>query len=125
MACYFGGKPKAQSFIEYAVLLIVVISALVIMHSYVRSAFQGRMREASDELGMQYEPGVTSIRHTVVITTEANEFRKTFNLNGQTATIPITSSESEIRENRIESTPFTSSESEIRENRVESTPYAE
>lgn len=51
------GKPGIYG-IEYAVMLLVITSALVIGYTLVRQSVAGRMRNAADSLGtgMQFEP---------------------------------------------------------------------
>ena len=52
---------KAQSLIEYSVLIAVLIAALIAMWTYLRFSFQGKIRESADVFGRgeQYESGVT------------------------------------------------------------------
>ncbi len=51
---------KGQSMLEYAVLICVVLSALMIMHVYVKRAYQGRLKQEADSLGQQYSPPFSS-----------------------------------------------------------------
>lgn len=48
---------KTQSAIEYAVLIVIITSALIAFSVYMKRAAQGRMRDAADTYGgmMQYE----------------------------------------------------------------------
>lgn len=49
----------AQSVLEYAFVLVVVVAALLSMQIYAQRAMQGRLRQYSEELGEQYAPGQT------------------------------------------------------------------
>jgi uncharacterized protein (UPF0333 family) len=51
---------KGQSILEYAILFALVIAALAIMSIYVKRAYQGRLKQGSDELSQQYSPGHTT-----------------------------------------------------------------
>jgi len=47
--------------LEYAILIAVVISGLIIMQGYIKRGVQGRFRSSTDDIGEQYSPGqVTS-----------------------------------------------------------------
>jgi hypothetical protein len=50
---------KGQSTLEYAVLIVVIIAALIAMQVYLKRGVQGRMRESTDQIGDQYSPGYT------------------------------------------------------------------
>jgi hypothetical protein len=47
-------RSKAQSTLEYAILVSVVIAALLAMRTYVKRGFQGHLRKQTDDLGQQY-----------------------------------------------------------------------
>lgn len=51
---------KGQSILEYTVLIAVVIASLLIMHIYVKRAYQGRLKQEADSVGEQYSPGHTT-----------------------------------------------------------------
>jgi len=53
---------EAQSIIEYAVLLAVVLSAILLLQTIVKRGFSGGLREASDRMGEQYSPTNTTMR---------------------------------------------------------------
>lgn len=50
---------KGQSIIEYSVVAICVVAALLGMQYYIKRTIQGRFRESADAIGEQYAP-----RHT-------------------------------------------------------------
>jgi uncharacterized protein (UPF0333 family) len=49
-------KRKGQSTLEYALIVAVVIAGLLVMQYYVKRGFSGRMKQASDDMGEQYDP---------------------------------------------------------------------
>jgi hypothetical protein len=65
MLQYINQK-RAQSTLEYAVLIIVVIGALITIQVYIKRGVQGRLRSASDDIGDQFSPGNTNHIKTVV-----------------------------------------------------------
>lgn len=46
---------KAQSMLEYTILLIIIIAALLTMQVYMKRGIQGRWKQAVDDLGEQYD----------------------------------------------------------------------
>ena len=46
----FRRKPRAQSLINYAIILAVVSSAILAMSTYVKRGLQGRIRDMTDDL---------------------------------------------------------------------------
>ena len=54
-------KTKGQSTLEYAVLIIIVIGALLSIQVYIKRGVQGRLKSATDDIGEQYSPGNTNV----------------------------------------------------------------
>jgi hypothetical protein len=77
----FLRKMKGQSTLEYAVLIIIVIGALLSIQVYIKRGVQGRLRSAADDIGDQYSVGNTNSR---VTTTVKSNTRDTFKY-GQTS----------------------------------------
>jgi len=51
---------RAQSTLEFAIVIFAIMVALLAMQIYIRRGLQGRMRQGVDELStQQYEPGKT------------------------------------------------------------------
>ena len=48
-----------QSTLEYAVLIAVVVSALIAMQIYMKRGVQGKLRDATDQVGEQFRPAGT------------------------------------------------------------------
>lgn len=60
---------SGQSTMEYVILVVIVIVALLTIQSYFKRGVQGRMRSAADDIGKQYEG--TATNHTKVTTTNS------------------------------------------------------
>jgi hypothetical protein len=69
----FLRKMKGQSTLEYAVLIIIVIGALLSIQVYIKRGIQGRLRSAADDIGDQYAPGNTNIRQTTTVTSNTRD----------------------------------------------------
>jgi len=55
----FKKQRGAQSTIEFTVLVMVIIGAVLLISIYFKRSIQGRWRAAVDELGEQYDPRFT------------------------------------------------------------------
>jgi Flp pilus assembly pilin Flp len=55
---------KAQSTLEYAVIIAVIAAALVAMNVYMKRGMQGKLRESADKIGEQYSAGRTTSLYT-------------------------------------------------------------
>lgn len=71
---------KAQSTLEYALLIGVVVGALLAMQTYLKRSIQGRMQIIGDQMGDQYDPdgtyrfeNMTVTNTKIVETTTAGE----------------------------------------------------
>ncbi len=62
-------KRRAQSTLEYALIVAVVVGGLIAMQVYVKRGLQGKLKESADQLGEQYSPGITT--GTINITTNS------------------------------------------------------
>ena len=72
-------KKKGQSSVEYAILIIVVIGALLSIQVYVKRGIQGRLKSATDDIGDQFSLGNTNVTHimkTESLTHDTFEFGK-------------------------------------------------
>ena len=58
-------KIKGQSTVEYAILIIIIIGALLSIQVYIKRGVQGRLKSATDDIGEQYSPGNTNYTQTV------------------------------------------------------------
>ena len=53
----FLRKIKGQSTLEYAVLIIIIIGALLSIQVYIKRGVQGRLKSAADDVGEQFSVG--------------------------------------------------------------------
>jgi uncharacterized protein (UPF0333 family) len=53
-------KRRAQSVLEYAILMVIVIAALISIQTYIKRGLQGRLTSAADDIGDQVSVGVGS-----------------------------------------------------------------
>ncbi len=68
-------KKKGQSTLEYAVLIVIIIAALLAMNQYIKRGLQGRLKSATDDIGDQFSPGNTNVTKTVsTAVLEAQQF---------------------------------------------------
>lgn len=56
----------AQSTLEYALLISVVVGGLLTMQNYLKRSVQGRLQASADEIGEQYSPGLTFRQETMI-----------------------------------------------------------
>lgn len=64
---------NGQSTLEYAILILIVIVALLAMQTYLKRGIQGRMRESSDNIGEAYSPAYTTSTFTLTTDAQTNE----------------------------------------------------
>ncbi len=53
-------KRKAQSTLEYTVLVVIIIAVFITMQMYFKRGFQGRWKSTVDDFGEQYDPDTTN-----------------------------------------------------------------
>ena len=66
-------KIKGQSTLEYAILIIIIIGALLSIQFYIKRGLQGRLRQASDDIGDQYSPGNTNVTRNTTTVSNSTE----------------------------------------------------
>ena len=79
MLQYLNNK-RGQSTLEYAVLIVVIIGALLTIQVYIKRGVQGRLKSAADDIGDQYSDGNTN---EVKVTTTNSNTEEQFGVNGQ------------------------------------------
>lgn len=57
-------REKGQSTLEYAILIIIVLAALLSIQVYIKRGIQGRFKSAADDIGEQFSPGNTNVIKT-------------------------------------------------------------
>jgi uncharacterized protein (UPF0333 family) len=76
MLKYFNKRRKrGQSTLEYAILIIIIIGALLSIQVYIKRGVQGRLKSAADDIGDQYSDGNTNV---VKVMTTSSQTRDTF-----------------------------------------------
>ncbi|MBI4308987.1 MAG: hypothetical protein HY591_01505 [Candidatus Omnitrophica bacterium] len=50
-------KYNGQTTLEYVVLIIIIVGALLAMQVYIKRGFQGRWKSTVDDFADQYDPG--------------------------------------------------------------------
>jgi hypothetical protein len=76
-------RMKGQSTLEYAILIIIIIGALLTIQTYIKRGVQGRLKSSADDIGDQFSAGNTNVvksTHTRAVT---NEQFGTSNAGGQ------------------------------------------
>ena len=48
---------KAQSTLEYALIISVAVGALLALNDYMQRGIQGRLKDSTDRVGEQFDPG--------------------------------------------------------------------
>ncbi len=79
MLTYLNQK-RGQSTLEYAVLVVIIIGALLSIQFYLKRGVQGRLKSAADDIGDQYSVGNTNVVKT---TKTHSATRDTFGVDGQ------------------------------------------
>ena len=89
-------RQKGQSTLEYAILIIIIIGALLSIQVYIKRGIQGRLKSATDDIGDQFSVGNTNVTTTM---TTSSQSRDTFKggetkseLQGNETTTTTTSS---------------------------------
>ena len=66
-------KNKAQSTLEFAVLVACIVATAVAMGVYIKRGVQGRIRQSADEIGTLYAPGATSGTSSKTLSQQSHE----------------------------------------------------
>lgn len=78
----------AQLSLEYAVLIVCIVLALVAMQVYISRSIQGKMKDSVESIGgEQYAPGNTTSNSVLSFNYDTNTTVNTFEVNGTTNTI--------------------------------------
>lgn len=73
-------QKRAQSTVEYAVLIVIVIAALLTIQNYIKRGVQGRLKSSADDIGDQYSEGNTNVMER---TKSSSKVIDTFGIGGQ------------------------------------------
>jgi hypothetical protein len=74
---------RAQSTLEYAIIIAVVMAGLWFMQHYLKRGYQGKLRDAADQMGEQYDPAAYTSHFTLLqnSTVEQRNLNKVQNTN--------------------------------------------
>lgn len=64
---------QGQSTLEYAVVIAIVVGALLATQIYIKRGLQGRLKQASDDIGEQFSPGASTYDYTTTSTVTSTE----------------------------------------------------
>jgi len=64
---------RAQTTLEYAILIGVIVAGLIAMQVYLKRGFQGKVKESADSMGTQFSPGYTTSDYTTHNVTNSTE----------------------------------------------------
>lgn len=69
----FRLNKKAQTTLEYAVLIGIIAAALVTMQIYLKRGYQGKLRGSADSMGQQFSPEYSTYTYTTDSTSDTSE----------------------------------------------------
>jgi uncharacterized protein (UPF0333 family) len=64
---------KAQTTLEYAILIGVIVAGLIAMQIYLKRGWQGKLRDSADSMGEQFSPGHTTYHYVTNSTSNSTE----------------------------------------------------
>lgn len=74
MLKYFNKRrKKGQSTLEYAILIIIIIGALLSIQVYIKRGVQGRLKSAADDIGDQFSTGNTNVIKKMVTSSQTSD----------------------------------------------------
>jgi len=74
-----AGSKRAQSVLEYSLVIACVVVALLTMSRYTKRSLQGKFHRLADELGQQYEPRKTTGTTKYTYNSNSTVWAKTMN----------------------------------------------
>ena len=77
---------KGQNTLEYVLLITAVVVAFLVVQHYLNRGLQGRVRDASDNIGSQFDAQAT----TSTFTTERSSTVQETNLTGVSRSLLVT-----------------------------------
>ncbi|MFA5357036.1 MAG: hypothetical protein WC301_06540 [Candidatus Omnitrophota bacterium] len=86
---------RAQSTVEYAMLIACIAAALIAMQIYVKRSIQGRAKDAADQIGEQYSSKTTRSSLTQTITNP-----DPVTITGKPVFVPVVNPDTGKTENR-------------------------
>ena len=77
-------KNKAQSTVEYAILIIIILGVFIAMQQYIKRGFQGRWKTTMDDFGEQYDPRLVNSEITYTLLSNSDTVVKAVQGQGNT-----------------------------------------
>ena len=62
---------RGQSLLEYAILMVIIIAALLTLQTYIKRGLQGRLKSSADDIGEKYSMS-SGANYSKVVTTTSN-----------------------------------------------------
>lgn len=78
-------RNRGQSTLEYAVIIVVILAALLAIQAYIKRGVQGKLRSSADSIGEQYSAGKTTSTYTTE-QTESMVTKETFGVEAKGVT---------------------------------------
>ncbi len=91
---------RAQSTLEYAVVIAIIVGGLLAMQMYIKRGVQGRLKQASDDIGEQYSPGQSKSDYTTQAHSYSEERTIGATKDATGDAMAVTSSESQQSQTR-------------------------
>lgn len=66
-------RKKGQSTLEYAILIIIIIGALLSIQVYIKRGVQGRLKSAADDIGDQFSVGNSNVVKTTTVSSTSQD----------------------------------------------------
>lgn len=66
-------KYQGQSTLEYAILIVIIIGALLTLQVYIKRGIQGRLKSATDDVGEQFTLDAGANYHKKVVTSSSTQ----------------------------------------------------
>jgi uncharacterized protein (UPF0333 family) len=66
-------KNRAQSTLEYAILIGVIVAGLIGMQVYLKRGYQGKLRASADDMGDQFSAGYSTYSYKTSTNTSSTE----------------------------------------------------
>jgi uncharacterized protein (UPF0333 family) len=66
-------KHKAQTTLEYVILISVVVAALIGMQVYLKRGISGKLKESVDSAGQQFSPDSSTYHYDTISETNSTE----------------------------------------------------
>lgn len=64
---------KGQSTLEYGVVIAIIVAGLIAMQAYIKRGVQGRLKQASDDIGEQFSAGQSTGTYTTTSSVNSTE----------------------------------------------------